>query len=132
MRTPRLPHPTALLLGLSMLASLSACQPDYGSIEVELGTTPPAAASIHSTDFQIQIGTAVLINVTPVSANRNDYIETDTVEMTSQDRAVMDVEPGPEGWSFVLIGAGVGETCVEVVINGAVEDCISARVVEQQ
>ena len=129
MHTTRIPRTSALVLGL---AATTACQPDYGSLEVELGTTPPAAASIHSTDFQIQIGTAVLINVKPVSANRNDYIETDTVEMTSQDRTVMDVEPGPEAWSFVLIGAGIGETCIDVVINGAVEDCIDARVVEQE
>lgn len=125
-------HPSALVLCFGLLAVATACQPDYGSLEVELGTTPPAAASIHSTDFQLQIGTAVLINVKPVSANRNDYIETDSVEMTSQDRTIMDVEPGPEAWSFVLIGAGLGETCIDVVINGAVEDCIEARVVEQQ
>jgi len=108
-----------------------ACQPAYGSIEVELGSSPPVPVSIHSRDFQVPVGISALINVTPVSDNRNDYVETDSVELTSQDRSVLNVEPGPEEWSFVLVGVGVGNTCVDVVINGAVEDCIPATVVDQ-
>jgi len=117
----------ALLLSVGS----AACQPDYGSIEVEVASSPPVPVSIHSRDFRVPVGISVLINVTPISDNRNDYIETDSVELTSQDRSVLNVEPGPEEWSFVLVGVGLGSTCVDVVINGAVEDCISAEVVEQ-
>ena len=122
---------TGLATALVLSAGSAACQPDYGSIEVDVASSPPVPVSIHSRDFQVPVGISVLINVTPVSDNRNDYIETDSVELTSKDRGVMNVEPGPEEWSFVLVGVGVGSTCVEVVINGSVEDCISAEVVEQ-
>lgn len=117
----------ALLLSLGG----AACLPDYGAIEVEVGSSPPVPVSIHSRDFQVPVGISVLINVTPISDNNNEYVETDTVDLTSQDRTILNVEPGPEERSFVLAGVGVGSTCVEVVINGSVEDCIPAEVLSQ-
>ena len=130
-RTPRT-RPLCALFG-ALLLSLggTACLPDYGAIEVEVGSSPPVPVSIHSRDFQVPVGISVLINVTPISDNNNEYVETDTVELTSEDRSILDVEPGPEERSFVLVGVDVGSTCVEVVINGSVEDCIPAEVLAQ-
>jgi len=124
-------HLPTLAAAFALSLSAFGCQPDYASVEVEVGSSPPVPVSIHSRDFQVPIGISVLITVTPVSDNNNDYIETDTVELTSKDRTILNVEPGPEDRSFVLVGVGVGSTCVEVVINGSVEDCISATVTEQ-
>ncbi len=121
----------ALFAALLLSLGSAACLPDYGAIEVEVGSSPPVPVSIHSRDFQVPVGISVLINVTPISDNNNEYVETDTIELTSQDRAILDVEPGPEDRSFVLVGVGVGSTCVEVVINGSVEDCIPTEVLAQ-
>ncbi|HFE45757.1 MAG TPA: hypothetical protein ENJ18_09765 [Nannocystis exedens] len=123
--------PFYALFSVLVLSLGGACLPDYGSIEVEVGSSPPVPVSIRSRDFQVPVGISVLINVTPISDNNNEYVETDTVELTSQDRAILDVEPGPEDRSFVLVGVDPGSTCVEVAINGSVEDCIPTEVLAQ-
>ena len=122
-RSTRLP-----LLALGLTLGLAACQPDYGSLEIEVGSSPPLPVSIHDHDFQLPVGIAVLINVTPVSANSNNYVETDEVELSSDDRTILSVEPGPEARSFVLTGVKVGETCVQVYVNGGREECIPTTV----
>lgn len=121
-------RPNRLLPLLGVTLGLAGCQPHLGYLEIEVKSSPPLPVSIHNHSFEVPVGVAVLIHVEPVSDNINNYVATDSVELTSQKSSVLDVEPGPDDRTFVLVGASPGDTCVEVYINGASEECIPATV----
>ncbi|MEZ4452792.1 MAG: hypothetical protein R3B09_25245 [Nannocystaceae bacterium] len=116
---------SALLLAAA--AGLTACQPDYGSLDISVESSPPVAVDIRDHSFEVPLGVAVLIKVEPISGNNNDYVETDEVELDSKDSDVLAVDPGSKARTFVLTGRAVGSTCVQVYVNGRAEECIDAK-----
>lgn len=123
---PRRPH--IIFFGLALIATAPACQPSFGYLEVTVRSSPPLPVSVRDHRFELPVGVAVLIAVEPMSDNINDYVETDRLDLSPSDAAILDIEPGPESRTFVLIGVNPGETCVDVYINGRAEQCIPAVV----
>lgn len=115
------------LLALGMLA-LGGCHADYAGLEIRLYTS--TAEPIIATDQQIElpVGLAVAIEALPISGNRHEYDEDDRLDLRSEHEEILLAEPAEmQGW-FVLVGVAPGETCIAVLIDGAREACIPARV----
>ena len=117
------------LLGLVTIGA-AACQPEYASLHFSLASSPPVPVSVRDHAIELPVGVAVLVRVEPISDNNTEYVETDRVELTAADASVLGVAPGSKERYFVLTGREVGETCVEVYVEGRLEDCIDAMVVE--
>ena len=120
--------PLALAAPLALILALPACQPRFGYLEITVKSSPPVPVSVRDQAFEIPVGIAVLIHAEPVSDNMNDYVATDDVDLITQKSAILDVEPGPDDRTFVLVGVSPGDTCVDVFINGSREECIPATV----
>lgn len=114
---------------LLMAGSLTACQPRYDGVQIRflLGEGEHAQGRL-----EIEEGTAVLIEVQPLSSNPyEDYEEFDLVELESFNENVLFIAPATELDRFVLAGSGLGETVVRISVNGTQEDELTATVTEQ-
>ncbi|TPV92900.1 MAG: hypothetical protein B7733_23360 [Myxococcales bacterium FL481] len=117
----------AATVGLVVVGS--GCGPCYESLEVTAVTTP-ASAVVLSPGFELAAGTSVTVEVEPVSrSDRPAYNDHTWVGLVSQDPEIFRVEAdAADPRRFALVGVAPGETCVDVQINGFVEDCIPATV----
>ncbi len=116
---------SALLLS-GLLAS--ACSPRYVHTDLTLGSPAPVPVQLSPSQIKIPVGIAALVLAEPQSGNANLYDEYYEVELRSQDTAILDIYPGPNDREFVLVGVHAGTTCVEVVIQREVQECISTTV----
>jgi hypothetical protein len=107
---------------------LGACHAMYGHLEVELYSSPPVAVRVTGTDIELPVGVAVAIDVAPISGNDYEYFKEDQVELDSEDRKILRVDPTENPRRFVLTGVGVGDTCVTVKVLGEQEECIPATI----
>ena len=107
---------------------LAACGPRYDGIELELYSAPPVPVRVHATEIELSVGIAAAIDVRPLSSNQFDYYDSDQLDLRSQDRAVLRVEPTGNPRRFVLIGVAPGETCVDIEVDHDERGCIPATV----
>ena len=115
------------LFSVSLLL-LAACGPRYDGITLELYSAPPVPVRVHAEEIELSAGVAAAVDVKPLSSNQFDYYETDQVDLRSQDRAILRVEPTENPRRFVLIGVAPGETCVDVEVDYEDHGCIPATV----
>ena len=94
------------LLPLALL--LAACGPRYDGINIELHSEPPVPVHVSDNDFELPAGIAVVIDVKPLSSNQFDYYESDQLDLRSDNRQVLRVEPTENSRRFVLIGVALG------------------------
>jgi hypothetical protein len=118
------------LLTLAVLGlGLGACQPHYDGLEIRYIN---GVGELDSDGFQVREGQAIVVEVTPLSDNPyEDYEAFDIVELTSANPNVLVTAPSTDVNRFVLIGVLVGQTVVDVEINGRDVDTIDAKVVAQ-
>lgn len=108
---------------------LAACQPHYDGLEIRYVN---GTGEFDSNGLEIREGQAIAIEVTPLSDNRyEDYEDFDIVELNSFNPNVLVTAPSTDINRFVLIGVAVGQTDVDVEINGRDVDTISAKVIAQ-
>ena len=107
---------------------LAACGPRYDGIELELYSAPPVPVRVHATEIELSVGIAAAIDVRPLSSNQFDYYESDQLDLRSQDRDILRVEPTESPRRFVLIGVAPGETCVDIEVDYDERGCIPATV----
>lgn len=110
-----------------LTAGLAACQPEYAALEISVASSPPVPVDVRDHSIEVPLGVAVLVRVEPISDNNNEYVETDRIELSSEESSILAVDPGSKERYFVLTGRKVGETCVSVYVNGRLEDCIDAK-----
>ena len=115
------------LIALLLLAT--ACGPRYDGLEIELFSAPPVPVRVDGAEIELSVGVAAAVDVKPLSSNQFDYYETDQLELRSQDRAVLRVEPTEQPRRFVLIGVAPGETCVDIEVDYEDHGCIPATVI---
>lgn len=123
-------HIARTLVTLGGLAlGLGACQPHYDGLEIRYlnGT-----GEFDSDGLQVREGQALAVEITPLSDNRyEDYEDFDIVELLSANPNVLVTAPSTDTNRFVLIGVAIGETVVDVEINGRDVDTIDAKVIAQ-
>lgn len=108
---------------------LGACQPHYDGLQIRYVN---GTGEFDSNGLEIREGQALAVEITPLSDNRyEDYEDFDIVELESFNPNVLVAAPSTDTNRFVLIGVAVGETEVDVEINGRDVDTISAKVVGQ-
>jgi hypothetical protein len=56
----------------------------------------------------------------------------DGLELRSDAETIVLAEATEVAWQFALIGVGVGETCVAVIVEGREEACLPVRVIAQE
>ena len=121
-------HQLLRLLGLPLLLLIAACGPRYDGIEIELHTEPPVPVRVSNDEFELPAGIAVAIDVKPLSSNQFDYYNSDQLELRSDDRQVLRVEPTENPRRFVLVGVNPGTTCVQLEVDYEKHGCIPATV----
>lgn len=112
----------------AMLLSLGACQPQYAGLSIEPVSTPPTTVTVRPHLIELPVGVAVVIAVRPRSSSSEFYSSSTRVDLVSLDRSVFNTQRREDPREFVLVGVAPGETCVEVRIDGAPEECIDVVV----
>lgn len=119
---------TRALLLFTAACALSACGPRYKAIELTVRNTPPIPTRISDDEIELPLGIAVSVHAEVYSSTSLEYTDKNRVELKSRDRAILDVEPTSGERNFVLVAAGVGETCLAVEVDFDEEDCIPVTV----
>ncbi len=112
---------------LSLLL-LPACHPMYGHLEIELYSSPPVPVRVSGEEVELPVGVAIAVDVEPKSGNDYEYFKDDEVELDSEDRQILRVDPTENPRRFVLTGVKVGKTCINVEVLGEQGECIPATV----
>ncbi len=115
------------LIVLGLLAA--GCQPHYDGLQIRYlnGT-----GEFDADGLVIVEGQALAVQVEAISDNPyEDYEDYDLIELNSFNEQVVLVAPADDVDRFVFVGAHVGESAVEVIINDKNVDTITAIVEEQ-
>ena len=112
---------------------LMACVRDekYDGLSFDIQSSPPVPVSVEGDRIELVAGIAVKVEVRPRSAGRS-YSRNDQVSLRADDDSIFEVYGAEDPREFVLVGLREGESCLEVRINGRMEDCIEVRVLPAQ
>ena len=116
-----------LLLGTLAVVGLG-CQPSYDTISLTTESNPPAAVTVRGNRIEMPAGTAIVLQADLRSGTREDYAGKGELELFSSDKAVFKVYPRPSDEEFVIVGIAPGEACMDVVVDGRLEDCVEVTV----
>ena len=121
----------SFIIGLGLLASLAGCGSDYETLRVRrLAGAPDADVSAQG--FIVPDGRIVVFSAQPVArSSAEDYDVTDTLELRSVDSQVARVMPGVRVNTWAIAAGSVGQTHVEVFVNGEFQDAIPLAVEAQ-
>lgn len=93
--------------------------------ELTLSSDTPLPVEISRVAIEIPVGVVARISAFDSDGN--------PVGLIPESRDVLEIESTPNGSELVLIGASVGETCVDVILQGGGSvPCIPANVTEQR
>jgi hypothetical protein len=110
----------------------SACGPDYAGLEIEIEADLSGGGVVTDDGIELALGSAVTIRARPRSRNHAAFDEPNEAELRSSHDGVMRVYATEESWRWILTARDEGQACLEVVLDGIVEDCIETRVVGQE
>jgi hypothetical protein len=118
-----------LVVGLAFVVFTGiGCEPEYDESRLSQQSNPPGEVYLTGETLDVPAGIAVLVRVDPRSSSKEPYSSDTDVELRAKDTGILNVKRGLEVRQFVLIGISPGNTCLEVVINGTVEECIDTMV----
>lgn len=115
------------LLALLAVAAVG-CGPRYQAITFTLLNNTPLPVVVDEDGIEIPVGIAASVSARLHSSSMIEY-DQEALDLDSKDRGVLASDPGPGARTFVLTGVAVGETCLEVQVEFAEEDCIPVKVV---
>ena len=104
------------------------CQPSYDTISLSTESNPPAPVTVRGNRVEMAAGTAIVVEADLRSHTREDYPGEGELELFSSDQNVFDVYPRPNHEEFVLVGIAPGDACLDVVVDGRLEDCVDVTV----
>lgn len=110
------------------LLMVTACKADYGGLAIEVDGSALPGDDIESTRLRIVRGHAVRVHARPRSLSAETYDDSRRVQLHAASDDVARVYRDPDVWRWVIVGRAVGQTCIEVIIDGAVEECIEITV----
>ncbi|MGH1344392.1 MAG: hypothetical protein ACRBN8_22725 [Nannocystales bacterium] len=105
-----------------------ACQPSYDSISLTTQSNPPAPVTVRGNRVELPAGTAVVVQASIRSETRERYPGNGELELFSSDKNVFEVYPRPDDEEFVIVGIAPGQACMDVVVDGRLEDCVDVTV----
>ncbi|MEM6292450.1 MAG: hypothetical protein AAGA54_14340 [Myxococcota bacterium] len=107
---------------------LGGCSPDYGGLAIEAEGTLLSGTTVSSRRLNIVLGHALRVHARPRSLTSQVYEDASRVELVSAEDSIVRVYRDQEDWRWVFVGRGVGTTCIEVLIDGSVEECVEVVV----
>lgn len=118
-------------LGALVLMGMSACGPRYEALHVQRVNGHLDARGSEA-GFSVPEGTLLVFEVDPRSHRGREYDATDEVELEVEHPEVARIVQGLATDTWMLLGVGVGQTVVEVSINGEVHDHLPVDIVAQE
>lgn len=120
-----------LIAGLALLAALAGCQSDYETLRVRrLAGAEEAEAS--GQGFIVPEGRIVAFTAKAISRDTaEEYDVTDVLELRSVDSRIARVVPGVRVDTWAITAGSVGQTEIEVFVNGDFQEAIPV-VVDRQ
>lgn len=121
-----------LALSLFALTPLGCSEPTakYGDVSLTALNNPPGIVSLEDDEIGLSAGAAAYISTRLESRTDENYPSSTELDMRSRDPEIFQVYNG-EGRAFVLIGIAEGTSCLEIVVNNTVEDCIDVVIGER-
>lgn len=104
------------------------CQPSYDTISLSTESTPPAPVVVRGNRVELPAGVAIVVSADLQSETREDFPGNGELELFSSDKAVFEVYPRPRDEEFVIVGIAPGQACIDVVVDGRLEDCVEVSV----
>ncbi len=120
--------PAQILVWTAIAMIGVACQPSYDTISLTTKSNPPAPATVRGNRVELPTGTAVVVEATLQSNTSEGYPGNGELELFSSNKAVFEVYPRPDDEEFVIVGIAPGEACMDVVVDGRLEDCVEVTV----
>jgi len=101
--------------------------PSYAGVEFDVISAPPLPVMIGSEALTLVAGLAVKVSATPLSSG-HEYPKKTRLALRSADPSLLAVFASEARSDFVLVGLREGTTCLEVRIDGEVEECVPTSV----
>jgi hypothetical protein len=106
------------------------CQPHYEGAVIRYLS---GAGDVRGHELEVVEAQAMVISVRPRSDNPfEEYEKFDLVDLRSANETIMLVAPADDVNKFVVVGAGLGEASIELLVNDREEDILNGTVVAQE
>jgi len=119
---------TLLTVGSAVGLVVGACAPEFGTLDIDPISTPPAGVTLRDYLVELPSGVAIAVAVSARSDNAVEFDETASIDLISRDDDIFEVYPSQRPREFVFVGVAEGDTCIDVLIDGSQEDCINVQV----
>lgn len=117
------------VLAIAVLSG--ACDPEYGMLRIQEGAGDTDFATVSPRGVTLREGRVVVVFAEPISADpAREYEGLQRFELRVVDSDVALARRGVLRDSFVLSGAGVGLTQLEVLLDGRVQEALPLEVYE--
>lgn len=118
-----------LLIGIAVALGCTACT-DYGGLAWDADGPVPDGAALEPDRIVLPVGTTLRIVARPKSRTSVAYDDPEGLELVAVDPEIVSVLPDAvEPWRWVLIGRARGDSCLDIVVDGELEDCLPVSTV---
>lgn len=119
-------------IALVGLLALAGCDPEYGTLRIREGAGELNAAYVGSDGVVVEEGHVIIAFAEPIAAGgTKEYTGLERFQVEAANPSIATVSRGVFRDSFVIAGARVGTTRLEVLVNGQIVDTVSLEVVAQ-
>lgn len=119
-------------IALVGLLALAGCDPEYGTLRIREGAGEFNSAYVGSDGVVVEEGHVIIAFAEPIAAGgTKEYQGLERFQVEAANPSIATVSRGVLRDSFVIAGARIGNTRLEVLINGEIVDTVPLEVVEQ-
>jgi hypothetical protein len=122
------------LAGLCAGVLLCGCAQEekrYSGLEFELSSAPPATVAVQPRHIGLPAGIAVKVSMR-IQSSELPFERHDALVLRARDPEVLELFSAGDDRQIFFAGNDPGTTCLEVRVNGVLEDCIDVSVTSQQ
>ena len=122
---------TAMLALCGLVSTLGACAPRYDGFQCDVLNETPTQNLCTDPRIEIARGEAMVVRLSPQSDSRKEFDESVDIELRPTDPLLVDVRPGLSD-DQTIIGLTLGETTMEVWVDGELESEVTTRIIEAE
>lgn len=106
----------------------TGCSPEYDYLEVKQLTFPPTPIEVTTKRVSMAAGSGVMIELRPVSLSYEEYDNTVSVAVESENSKIARIIRGDYGTEFALVGVNPGTTNLRIFIEDEHEENMTVLV----